>query len=81
MKEERGVLFILKYMIAGAIIGLMFVALIEPKYPQAGDIALSHEEAEEMCEKLDMVYDYEAEGYTTADFCIKVEDMKEDTDD
>jgi hypothetical protein len=40
---------------------------------QYGDIALSHDEAREMCEELGLVYDYEAEGYTTAEFCVTQE--------
>ena len=40
---------------------------------QLGDIALSHEEAMDMCDDLGLVYDYEAEGYTTYDFCIRAE--------
>ena len=40
---------------------------------QCGDIALSHEEAMLMCDDLGLIYSYEAEGYTTAEFCVTQE--------
>ncbi len=32
-------------------------------------VFLSHDTAREMCEEKNLTYDYEAEGYVTADFC------------
>jgi hypothetical protein len=57
MKYVIGVIFILVYMLA------------DRPQTQLGDIALSHEEAMYMCEDLNLTYNYEAEGYTTAEFC------------
>jgi len=57
MKYVIGVMVILVYMLA------------DRPQTQEGDIALSHEEAMYMCEDLNLTYNYEAEGYTTAEFC------------
>lgn len=46
----------------------LFVAPVHTQYE------LTHDEALTLCEALDMVYDYEAEGYTTADFCMPTMD-------
>ncbi len=38
---------------------------------QADDVVLTHDEALKLCDDAGLIYDYEAEGYTTFELCYE----------